>query len=59
VEETTKYVENQVSLVGTNVLNFFAEVIQDILPPAPEVAIKSLASDISIDFVEEFELFET
>jgi hypothetical protein len=59
LQETTKYVENQVSLVGTNVRNFCAEVIQDILPPAPEVAIKSLASDISIDFVEEFELFET
>lgn len=58
LQETTKYVENQVTVVGTNVRKLCEEVIQDILPPAPDAAIKSLASDISIDFVDEFELFE-
>lgn len=58
LQETTKYVENQVTVVGTNVRKLCEEVIQDILPPDPDTAIKSLASDISIDFVEEFELFE-
>eukprot|EP01018_Ginkgo_biloba_P015781 Gb_10247 [translate_table: standard] len=58
IHETTKYVENQVSVVGANVRKFCEEVIQDILPPAPEVAIKSLASNMSIEFGEEFGLSE-
>lgn len=58
LQETTKYVENQVAVVGTNVRKICEEVIQDILPPGPDSAIKSMASDISLDFVEEFELFE-
>jgi len=58
LQETTKYVENQVAVVGTNVRKICEEVIQDILPPGPDTAIKSIASDISLDFVEEFELFE-
>ncbi|KAH9296850.1 hypothetical protein KI387_028532 [Taxus chinensis] len=49
IQETTKYVENQVSIAGANVRKICEEVIQEILPPAPEVAIKSLSSIITVD----------
>jgi hypothetical protein len=32
-QETSKYVENQMNVVGTNVKKICAELIQDLLPP--------------------------
>lgn len=58
IQETTKYVENQVSIAGANVRKICAEVIQEILPPAPEVAIKSLSSIITVDLEEKFIISE-
>lgn len=58
IQETTKYVENQVSIAGANVRKICAEVIQEILPPAPEAAIKSLSSIITVDLEEKFIISE-
>ena len=37
VQETSKYVENQMNVVGTNVKKICAELIQDLLPPPDEM----------------------
>lgn len=58
MQETTKYVENQMSAVGTNVQKFFADFMEDILPPAPEVDIKCLSLKRSVDSTEDCNLLE-
>ncbi|KAJ4982469.1 hypothetical protein NE237_033306 [Protea cynaroides] len=40
-QETTKYVENQVQSVGVSVKKFYAEIVQDLLPPSFEDSEKS------------------
>eukprot|EP00252_Welwitschia_mirabilis_P001035 TRINITY_DN11011_c0_g1_i1.p1 TRINITY_DN11011_c0_g1~~TRINITY_DN11011_c0_g1_i1.p1 ORF type:complete len:442 (-),score=120.54 TRINITY_DN11011_c0_g1_i1:457-1782(-) len=58
LQETKQYVEKQVNVVGKNVRKLYSEVIQDILPPSPDAEGKNFGSDVSIGFVDEFELFE-
>lgn len=58
MQETTKYVENQMSAAGTNVQKFFADFMEDILPPAPEVDIKCLSLKRSVDSTEDCNLLE-
>eukprot|EP01018_Ginkgo_biloba_P023610 Gb_37700 [translate_table: standard] len=58
IQETTKYVENQMSAVGVNVQKFCTEFIEDILPPTPEVDIKCVPSNTPAKLGEDFELFE-
>lgn len=58
MQETTKYVENQVSAVGTNVQKFFADFMEDILPPAPEVDIKCSSLERSVHSTENCKLLE-
>jgi len=58
MQETTKYVENQMNAVGTNVQKFFADFMEDILPPAPEVDIKCLSLKRSVDSTEDCSLSE-
>lgn len=58
MQETTKYVENQMSAVGTNVQKFFADFMEDIMPPAPEVDIKCLSLKRSVDSAENCKLSE-
>lgn len=58
MQETTKYVENQMSAVGTNVQKFFADFMEDIMPPAPEIDIKCLSLKGSVDCTENCKLSE-
>lgn len=58
MQGTTKYVENQMSAAGTNVQKFFADFMEDILPPAPEVDIKCLSLKRSVDSTEDCNLLE-
>lgn len=53
LQETSKYMESQMNVVGTNVRKLCAELIQDLLPPpilSPEMAVKKPESAILCTF---------
>lgn len=45
-QETSKYVENHMNVVGTNVRKLCNDLIDDLLPPSSEVAVKKPESTI-------------
>lgn len=49
VQDTVKYVENQVQNVGESVKKFYSDVVEDLLPSSSVDHVKALASDLSVD----------
>lgn len=48
LQDTVKYVENQVQKVGVSVKKFYAEVMQDLLPPSCVDPVKVAAGDLPL-----------
>ncbi|CAI9757252.1 unnamed protein product [Fraxinus pennsylvanica] len=47
-QDTVKYVENQVQKVGISVKKFYAEIMQDLIPPSDVDPVKVAAGDLSL-----------
>ncbi|KAB1209824.1 hypothetical protein CJ030_MR6G013184 [Morella rubra] len=48
-QDTVKYVENHVQIVGESVKKFYSDVMQDLLPPSSVDSLKVPASDSSVE----------
>lgn len=48
LQDTVKYVENQVEKVGISVKKFYAEIMQDLLPPSDVDPVKVATGNLSL-----------
>ncbi|KAF3621737.1 putative LOB domain-containing protein 2-like [Capsicum annuum] len=55
-QDTVKYVENQVNIVGTNVKRFYSEVMQDVHPQCSIDPVKVAAADLSLNPYAHYEI---